>query len=200
MLHAQHLPGSTKTLTELKDSEQSHYEMGVPHSLDLITDEQDIVMCAQFADLGKVTYRWDDDSRLSLNRFEEDRSDLLAMELKGSSDIINLAISDGTDRVAITEIWPHASKVRPKPSPTLRVRAHATYMCYSSTRQGKGRDDRFSPDNTYRASMKVPCGTEDDCTTLCYPLLLICPLTRELDACLDRFRPRVHRQNHLIVK
>jgi len=62
---------------------------------------------------------------LSLNRFKENRSDILAMELKGSSDVFNLPISDSTDCVAITEIRANAFKVRPKSLSTLRVRAHA---------------------------------------------------------------------------
>jgi hypothetical protein len=48
--------------------------------------------------------------------------------------------------------------------------------------------------------MEVPRSTQDDRTTLRYALLLICPLARELDACLDRFRSCVHRQDHLISK
>ena len=48
--------------------------------------------------------------------------------------------------------------------------------------------------------MEVPCSAEYDRTTLRDPLLLICPLTRELDARLDRFGPCVHRQNHIISK
>ena len=48
--------------------------------------------------------------------------------------------------------------------------------------------------------MEVPCSAEDDRPTLRHPLLLICPLARELDSCLDRLRSCVHRQNHIISK
>ena len=48
--------------------------------------------------------------------------------------------------------------------------------------------------------MEVPRGAENDRTALRYPLLFVRPLARELDARLDRLRPRVHRQDHIIPK
>jgi len=70
----------------------------------------------------------------------------------------------------------------------------------SAERDERKGEDRFSPDYTDRTSMEVPSSTKDDRTTLCYPLLLIRPLSRKLDACLDSFGARVHRQNHFIAK
>jgi hypothetical protein len=97
----------------------------MPHSLNLIADEQDIVLRAQLADLAKVSRGRENNSRLSLNRLEKDRSDVLAMQLERSSDVVNLTISDGTDCIAVTIIRTHALEEWTESIPTLGVCAHA---------------------------------------------------------------------------
>lgn len=154
---------------------------------------------AQLADLAKVSRGRDDDSCLALNRFDEERSDVFAMQLERSSNIINLAISDGAGRIAIAVLRTHALEVRSESIPALRVRAHAALsFCFVSDNQNGKK--LISPDNADRASMEVPCGAENDCTVLRYPFLFVRPLTRELDARLHRLRARVHRQNHIVPK
>ena len=81
---------------------------------------------AQLADLTKVSFGRDDDSRLPLNWFQEDRSDVFAMQLERSSDVIDLAISDCLDRIAITVRRPHTLEVWSESISALRVRAHAS--------------------------------------------------------------------------
>ena len=49
-------------------------------------------------------------------------------------------------------------------------------------------------------AMEVPCDAEDNSLTLRYALLLICPLTGELDRSLDGLSSRVHRQDHVKAK
>jgi hypothetical protein len=91
----------------------------------LITDEQDLVLGTQLADLMKVSLGWDDDSCLSLNGFDEERGDTFAMQLKRSSNVIDLAISDSLDRIAVAVRRAHALEVRPESIPALRICAHA---------------------------------------------------------------------------
>jgi hypothetical protein len=93
--------------------------------LDLIADEQDVVLRAQLADLAKVPRGGDDDPSFPLNRFDKERSNVFAMQLERSSDVVDLTISDGPDRIAITVFRAHALEVWPETIPALRVRAHA---------------------------------------------------------------------------
>jgi hypothetical protein len=91
----------------------------------LITDEQDLVLCTQLADLTKVSLGRDNDSCLSLNGFDEECSNMFAMQLKRPSNVINLAISDGLDRIAVTVHRPNTLEVWSESIPALRIRAHA---------------------------------------------------------------------------
>jgi hypothetical protein len=94
---------------------------------------------AQLADLAKVSHGRDNDSRLSLNWFEKNRSDVLSMELESPSYVFDFTISDGMDCVAIAVIRTHALEVWPESIPTLRVCAHAALIRFSSTRRREGR-------------------------------------------------------------
>jgi hypothetical protein len=84
------------------------------------------VLRAQLADLTKVSFGRNNDSCLSLNWFDEERSDVFAMQLERSSDVIDLAISDCLDRIAITVRRPHTLEVWSESISALRVRAHAS--------------------------------------------------------------------------
>jgi hypothetical protein len=157
------------------------------------------VLRAQLADLAKISHRRDDDSGLALNRFDEERGDVFAMQLERSSDVIDLAISDGVGRIAITVLWTHALEVWSKSIPALRVRAHAA-PSFRFRQSVTHTQMLISPDDADRASMEVPCGAENNRAAFRYPFRLVGPLARELDARLDCLSPRVHRQNHIISK
>lgn len=83
------------------------------------------MLCAQLADLTKITLGGDDNSRLSLNWFDEECGGVFAMQFERSSDVIDLAISDSLRRIAITVRRPYTLEVWSKSIPALRVRAHA---------------------------------------------------------------------------
>lgn len=102
----------------------------VTDRLNLIANEQDVVLRAQLPDLAKISVRRDDDSRLSLNWLNKERSDILAMQLERSSNVFDLAISDGLDRVAITVRRTHTIEVWPKSIPAFWVCAHACIVSF----------------------------------------------------------------------
>jgi len=88
------------------------------------------MMRAQLADLAKVSGGRDNDSRLSLNWLDKERGDVLAMQLERSPDVLDLTISDGTNRVAVTVRRAHALEVWSESTPALRVCAQAASLRY----------------------------------------------------------------------
>jgi len=83
------------------------------------------MLCAQLTDLTEISLRRDDNSRLSLNWFDEECGDVFTMQFERSSDVIDLAISDSLGRIAITVRRPYTLEVWSESIPALRVRAHA---------------------------------------------------------------------------
>src|ERR1700761_8545531 len=84
----------------------------LPHRLDLITDEQDVMLRAKLADLEKVSRGREDDPCFALAGFDEECGDLLAMELERSPNVFNFTISNSVNRITIMVRRTHAGEVR----------------------------------------------------------------------------------------
>ena len=66
---------------------------------------------AKLADLGKVSLRRDDDPCFALNGLNEERSDVLSMELESSPDVFDFTISNKANRIAILVCRTYTGKV-----------------------------------------------------------------------------------------
>lgn len=180
--------------------------MSAHHRLDLIDDEQGVMLCTKFADLGKVSFRWDDNSCFTLDGLEEDCCDVLAIKLERSSDVFNFAISNGASRIAVLVRRTYAGEVRAESISAVWVCAHAGHVVFvygKATIKGgqrlKWRSDLL-PDDTYGPAVEIACSTENDSATFGDAFLFICPFTRELDAGFDGLGACVHWEDHVIPK
>lgn len=203
VLYAQQLACPRKALSRshaCSVASSSGY-LGAPHRLDLITDEQDIVLRAERADFAKVS-RWrDDDPCLALYGLDKECSDVLAMQLERSSDVLNFAISDGVNRIAVMVRRTYACKVRSKAISTFGVCTHAGQTFRAASRQQlEWKSRSLSPYNTNGPAVEITCCAEDECATFGDAFLLICPFARELDACFDGLGARVHWEDHFIAE
>lgn len=99
------------------------------------------------------------------------------------------AYSDRNDAYIETNV--HIPSTRTKKSKAISI----SISLPSALAIGKKDDSR---NNTQRPPMKIPLHTQHPRPPLPNPLLLIPPLPRQLQRCLDGLRTCVHGQDHLV--
>lgn len=147
-------------------------------SLDLIGNHKDIVLGAQLPDLGEVAIIRHDNTSLTLDGFDKEGSDILAVVLENVFQVLNVVVADeaaslGAGRANVGEIW-------------------AEFMASF----GIGRHG----DDTNSASVEVLSARKDDGFALWNLLLLVTPLARKLDGGLNSLGTSVHGEDLVIAK
>lgn len=169
-LEAEHLTGSAKT------------------SLNLITDQKNVVFLADLSALGKVTIVRNEDTvdgsiavtfwihkdegdlpRFTLNGLNQEGCNFIAVLLEHLLQILGVIVPDQPGVPSRADVF----QERTKTSPRLRVGGHR--------------------DNTNSPSVEVTLDRKDLCLAVGNLLLLVTPLTRELDGSLNGLGTSVHR-------
>jgi hypothetical protein len=145
-------------------------------SLDLVTNQEHVVLLAEFGALCEVSVIRDEDTSLSLNRLNQERSRLLSVSLEGLFQVANVVVAN------------HAAIV--VGSNTLKERTKAN----SALRVGRHGNDTQGP------SVEVSVNGQDPGLAIWDLLDLVSPLASELQSSLNSLSTSVHGEHHVESK
>lgn len=143
--------------------------------LDLVADHQHVVLVAELADAAEVGVVWDYDARFALDRLDYESREFLPV--RGECFLCRFDVVVGEHFLRAGTHGPDVGEVGAVVLAAFGVGAHGD--------GGEG------------AAVEVLLHAEDEGFILWDLLDFVPPLPCDLDACLDRFGARVHREHHV---